>query len=197
MATITDPQAIAFVNNIVRPAADKLAQLYYQGVSLSERWTALGGGQPAIDVLATDLKAAADLATGPTGMYGQLWLAEKTWFLLGATSLIPNTADTIADGAGPDGRPIITGAMAVAVMARVTEWLNYVLSSAGSFADTTRANVSYYNTLLAPSSYGPLTLSVADAGNFINRCDEIAANYQAASNANLNSILAVAVNPNP
>lgn len=51
---------------------------------------------------------------------GQLyWLAKETvglWSALGMSSTIANTADVILDGADTDGRPIITGAKATAVI---------------------------------------------------------------------------------
>lgn len=43
------------------------------------------------------------------------------WNAAGGTSLIPNTADVIVDGAATDGRPVITGAKANAIINRLTE----------------------------------------------------------------------------
>lgn len=40
MADVTDPQAVRFCNERVRPAADRFAQLYYWCVSLRDEWTA-------------------------------------------------------------------------------------------------------------------------------------------------------------
>lgn len=68
MADITDPTAVAFSNEKIRVAADKLAQAYNFSNKVIDSWNALGG-----------------------------------------TALIPNTIDTIIDGAADDGRPVIQG----------------------------------------------------------------------------------------
>jgi len=42
MADITNAQAITFSNEQIRPAANSLAQLYYEAKRVSQQWTALG-----------------------------------------------------------------------------------------------------------------------------------------------------------
>ena len=44
MAQITNPEAVAFVNQKIRVASDKLAQMYYLAKSVSQEWTATGLG---------------------------------------------------------------------------------------------------------------------------------------------------------
>jgi len=190
---ITDSTAIKFANEKIRVSADKLAQCYYHCTAILERWNSLGGGQPAIDVMQNDIRNCADLLTET---YQFCFLVEKFWFILGSTSMIPNDSTTLNDGSPADGRPASTGQKCVSVIDRVVQFQNWLLSSAGSFTDTTRANISYINTVLEVSNNGPATMSVADAGNFINRCDELKTNYEANTNQNLGTILALAVNPN-
>jgi hypothetical protein len=75
------------------------------------------------------------------------------------------------------------------------------ITAAPTSANTTagvdpRGGVSWLNTVVQCSSYGPTPIVLADAQNFLTRCSELLANYQASSNVNLNTILAAAVNPN-
>lgn len=79
---------------------------------------------------------------------------------------------------------------------------NTGITAAPNSANTTagvavRGGLSWMNTVLQASNYGPVTLVLSDAQNFINRCTEMKTNYEANSSANLNTILALAVNPNP
>lgn len=60
----------------------------------------------------------------------------------------------------------------------------------------TRTGTAYLNTILQCSSYGPATIVLSDAQNFITRLTELKTNYQAGSNANLTTVLACAVQPN-
>jgi hypothetical protein len=192
---ITDPAAIKFSNERVRVSADRLAQAYYKAVQVKTRWDALGGGQAAIDQMPELRTLAATMAT----LYEWCWRTEKLWFILGGTSLIPNNSEVVYDNGsatGPDpNRPQITGQNCVAVIDRVVQFQNWLLSATGSFADALRNAVSWYNTVLAASSEGPSPLTVADAGNFVTRCSELKTNYEANTNVNLGILLAVAVNP--
>ncbi len=76
------------------------------------------------------------------------------------------------------------------------------ITAAPTSANTTpgvdpRGGTSWLQTVLQCSSFGPTPIVLADAGNFVNRCTELKTNYQANSNANLNTILTAAVNPAP
>ena len=101
MAEITNPEAIRFCNEKVRPAAARLAKAFYFAKIAYAEWTANGMG----DIIAY------------------------------------NNADLVVDGAGTDGRHPITG------------------------------------------------ISV---NNLITRLSELIADYEASSNAKLNTILSVA-----
>ncbi len=76
------------------------------------------------------------------------------------------------------------------------------ITAAPTSANTTagvavRGGLSFINTVLQASNYGPPTLVLSDATNFITRCTELKTNYEANSSANLNNLLALAVNTNP
>ena len=104
MAEITDAQAVKFCNEQIRPAANSLAQLYYEAKRVYQVWTANELG----NVIAYD------------------------------------NADAVIDGSASDGRPIVSG---------------------------------------------------VDINNLVTRLSEIVTDYEADSNAKLNTILAVAPQP--
>jgi hypothetical protein len=187
---ITDPTAVKFANEQARVAADALARAYYLCDAARDRWDGLGGGQPAIDVMEADVRKAASAVVAA---YQQCFLAEKIWFL-GVNVTITNTADPVVDGSPTDGRPAATGAKVNAVMARAIELQNWLFSATQSFSDSARNNAGSFNTVLQASLNGPPTMSVSDAGNMMNRAGELRANYEAGGGANLNSLLALAVN---
>lgn len=73
------------------------------------------------------------------------------------------------------------------------------ITAAPTSANTTagvdpRGGTAWLNTVLQCSSFVPNGVVLSDAGNFINRCNELKANYQATSNANLTTLLTAAVN---
>lgn len=191
--TISDPTSVKFSNQQARVAADLLARAYYLSDACSDRWNSLGGGQPAIDVMSGDIRATAKAIIDA---YMHSFKAEKIWFL-GTNLVIPNTSEGIADDSPADGRPAATGAKVHAVMARAIEFQNWLFSATQSFSDSARNNAAAFNTVLNTSPDGPPTLTIPNAGNLINRCNELVTNYQASGGANLNGVLAFAVHPNP
>lgn len=194
---VTDINAIRFCNEHVRVNADKLAQAYTAVNDARNRWDALGGGSGAISIMGSQIKSVADRLVS---LYESCYRAEKIWFLLGATSLIPNTSDPIFDNsdrtAQDPSRPPMTGQSVVALVDRLVQFQNWLLSSTGDFSDPARNSASYYNTVLAGSNSGPLVLTVSNAENEMTRFSELRTRYQANTNQELGIILAVAVNPN-
>lgn len=195
---INSAAAVKFSNERVRPSADLLARAYYRCDAARDRWDGLGGGQTAVDQMASQIRLAADSLIA---LYEWSFRTEKLWFQKGGTAFIPNNSEQVwdnSDRTGQDpGRPPITGEKVVRIIDRIVQLQNWLLSAAGLFDDATRINVAYYNTVLAVSSDGASPMAVADAGNFMNRCGELRARYEANSNQELGFILAVAVNPNP
>ena len=195
MAEITDATAIRFSNQRIRVGADRLARSYYDCQRVKQRWDSIAGdSQAKIDLMEGDIRSCANRLMEA---YGFSYDTEKIWFVLGSTSMIPNTADPIVDSSPSDGRPAVTGTDAVRIIDRVVQFQNWLLSSTGSFTDSARDSTSYINTVYAATSEANVTMSVADAGNFISRCGELMANYEATSGQNLEFILSYAVNPNP
>lgn len=80
---ITNPQAVVFSNEKIRPIADRYAQLYWLSKIVLREWT------------------SNSLA-----------------------SIIPNSAEVIADGSDADGRGQITGAMVNGLIANLTLLVN-------------------------------------------------------------------------
>lgn len=107
MADITNPQAVRFCNEKVRPMADVLSETYFTCKSIIAEWNAQG---------------------------------------FGSVLLFSNTTDHVVDGSLTDGRPLITP---------------------------------------------------AQVNNIITRCTEFVADYEAGSNAKLNTVLQVRVNGQP
>lgn len=313
MANITDPRAINFSNNQVRPVCDLLAQAYNRCNAVNQRWVALGSNQTALNQMQPDILKAANRILDA---YNAALLVERVWFgVSGLSALFPNDSSPVFDNGAVSAqdatRPPIAGANVNNAVTRCVEFQNWLLSAAGAFngtlqvetataagtitgagnatvvvtaygmsnspktvsvavanADTasawagkvrtalaadadvgafftmsgaaaaivltakaTQANdngmnvslangtstgitaaptsanttagvaarggVSWLNTVIQCSQYGPTPIVLADAQNFLTRCGELTANYQAGSNANLNVILTAAVNPNP
>lgn len=199
MSNITGAQQVKFCNERVRPAGDKLAQAYHRCVACSQQWTALGGGQTATGLMQS---AIQDAANHVFDAYGFAYKTEKLWFLLGGAStfIASDGAQQVFDnGAGTaqdPSRAPLTGLSVNQLMSRIIEFQNWPLSATQSFTDAARASVAAMNTILQVCGDGPSPIVLADAANFINRCNELATNYQANSNQNLGFCLAVAVNPN-
>lgn len=199
MANVTGSDQINFCNAQIRTAADKLSQAYYAAVAYQDSWNAIGGGSAGVLQMP---KRLVDFGNRIAYAYSFCFIAEKAWFNLGATAFIPNdpTALVFDNGtftAQDPNRPPMTGATVNAVMNRVVELQNWLLSATESFTDTLRNNAAAYNTVLMVSQYGPSTITAANAGNLVNRMNELRTNYSATNNTNLGTLLAAAVNPNP
>jgi len=131
---ITSPQAIAFSNGKIRPAADLLAQAYYSASQVSDRWTSLGSNQAALDQMQPDIRAAADRILAA---YDFAYWTEKNWFMSGVSALFPNDGSLMFDNGGASQRtdaPLLTGAGVNNVVTRCMEFQNWLLSVAGAFA---------------------------------------------------------------
>lgn len=193
---IDHPDAVKFSTKQARIVADRLAQAYSAADAARDRWgTDLSG--TAAEKIVIMGEQIRDAATRIVDAYQFAYLSERAWFL-GFNNLFPNTAEEIADGSGTgSGRPLGTGTKVHGVMARAVEAINWLLSTDGSFATVEggRQGLAYLNTVLEASHYGPAVLSEAAAGNAINRFTELATNYEASANQNLNSLLAFAPNP--
>jgi hypothetical protein len=193
-APIVDPDALKFSNEQIRGVSEQCAKFYFRAVSLITRWTANGSGAAALVIVLNDLRAAADFLCD---LYAFAFKAEKTWFLGVNANFSTNDTTIVQDGSPGDSRPAATTAKCNNVITRCQEVQNWLTSATQSFTDAARAGASGYNTVLKASGRGPLTLALADAANFITRCTEFRTNYEAASSANLNTVLAMAPNPNP
>ena len=190
MADITDATAIAYSNNSLRVGADLLAQSYNLCDATKAQWDGLGGGQSALDVASMQ----TSIRTSSARLMKTLNLAferYRLWFAAGVNSLITNSADdAIVDGSPSDGRPAINGddGHNIATQLRVLQgWLFN-----GTFSFSLVCVWAEYDTVLQMNKP---TLVLADVQNYITRCGELKTQMEANTNAKLNQVLAVAVNP--
>jgi hypothetical protein len=103
VADITDPEAIKFSNELIRPMADDFAQRYYQCKRIVNEWNAKS-----------------------------------------MSAKIPNNANVIIDGSATDGRHVITGVMATAIITRAQEHI----------ADYEATSQAKLNTVLMVAVHG-------------------------------------------
>lgn len=200
MPNITAAAAVKFANERIRVAADLMGQVYYPAVAAGNRWVSLGSGQAALDQMQTDLGGSNGCVARIIACYDFAYWTEKIWFgVTGLSALFPNDGSLLFDNGGNSQRtdaPLLTGAGVNNVITRCQQFQNWLLSATQSFTDAARGSTAALNTVLQCGSYGPSPIVLAAAGNLINRLAELTANYQATSNANLNTVLQAAVNPN-
>ena len=187
MPDIVAADAVKFSNDLIRPQADRLAQLYNLAAVIDNSWTANGGGQTSVDLLRNELAQWADLCTESYEEAGSLrdfWTAES--------SPIPNTSDDIIDGSATDSRQTITGAEANNIVNRCIEFQNWL--ETGQFDGLGLGAGAHRNTVYEGDFAEAAGQTTTISGNLINRMNELRTNYEASSNAVLNTVLAVAVN---
>lgn len=111
---VTDPRAVKFCNEKIRPTADLLACAYYTAKALMQAWNAQG-----------------------------------------MAALIPNTAPLVQDGAsnngtdatGGDGRPLMKGTDANAIVTRAQDLINWMEGATAISAGN--GSLAVLNTVLA------------------------------------------------
>lgn len=198
MADITDPEAIEFSNRFVRTAANRLGTLFYEARYLDELRVSDGDIATTIAQRTNHIRQIADLMIRTVQDLRKL---ENIWFNVGTGSAlnvkITNDAgDDLIDGAPGDGRQAITGADVHSVMSRVIDIRKWMADAAFGGAGNGSSFDAMLNTMVVVGTAGNNPLQNAQATTFIaNRCGEIVNEYEANSNAKLNHILAVAVNP--
>lgn len=190
MPNITNVEAIKFSNESIRPGADRLGKTYYAADACRDRWAGLTGTTAEKKaIMAADIRNAADLFREA---FRWTFDREAIWFL-GINSLIPDQAgDNVIDGSPGDGRPANTGAKANAVITRFRQINNYMRTA--DFDSFAAGNYATLNKVLVVCSDGLIAVADADAQNFIDVCTTFANRYEASTNAELNTILALAVN---
>mgnify|MGYP006908208026 CR=1 FL=1 len=189
MADITDPTAIAYCNESVRPAADLIAQSYYLADQVKTQWDALGGDQAALDVMGSTIREAAERIDQT---YLHCVKQYRRWFANGINVLIPNDTadDAIIDGAPNGGRPAINADDVYNLVDQMGEFYGWLNNGTWSFDVT--GDRAEWDTVLQMTKP---TLVLAEATNFTNRCAELRTQMEANTNAKLNEVLSVAVNP--
>ncbi len=166
MANIVDPIAIKLCNERVRPSADLMAQAYNLCVSVSDRWTALGSGQTALNQMQLDIRNAADRIIAA---FCHVQLTERNWFLSGVSSLFPNDSSPVFDNgnftAQDASRPALTGAIVFNVINRGTEFQNWLLSVAGAFNGTLQVETATAVGTITGSGNATVTVTAYGMNN--------------------------------
>lgn len=195
---ITDPELIRFSNEVIRRAADLMANLYYDCAYLKQLKDADGNTQLTIDIRETFIRGTSDKMRD--------WLTnsstrENVWFNVGNptpyNTQFPNDpAEDVVDGSPADGRPPISGADVHEVMTQLIQFQNWWNDAAFGGPGTGGQLEAMTNTIIVVGGDGNNPLIVAQVDNFVdNRCNEIKVEYEANSSAKLNSLLKVAPNP--
>lgn len=205
---ITDPAAIKYCNEQIRPGADRLARCYYRAKKINDKWTGLTGTNAEKWAL---MKSSIIDAAGVFERTFMLCFRADRLFNSGSIgSIIPNDAAELvydnSDRTGQDAsRPPLTGQDARRVKLRMEEFYNWLAH--GTDADEhwdTDANApatapiwDFYDTvgrLDSDSAKEP----TADWGRVFaaERCAEIIAEYETSHPVNLSHLLRAAVNPN-
>ncbi len=202
MANINAADQIAFCNNVVRVGANLLGQSYTSCKSRLQRWQGLGSGASALAAMTSPINEIRNTANFIilNGVWDFCQLAERTWFLKGTTTYIPNDgASLILDGPGggtqDSGRPPINAANVNIVVAQLISFRQWLQND--SFTTTgTAGDFANHNNILQVSSNGPPgAMGLSDATNFMNRCNDLVTQYEANSSNILNNILVAATNP--
>ena len=203
---ITDPAAITFCNEQIRPAADKLARCYYLAQERHDHWTALSG---------TDAEKYALMVDECERLANQirntrLWTfnADRIWNSNGLVSLIPNdVAEEVWDNsdstAQDPGRPPMTGQDVRRVKFRMEEFNNWL--DRGTNADkhwvldtnaTAPVIYGYLDDVYPFTKEAVKTPTDVEASTFVTgRALDIVTEYELANNQSLNQVLVCAVNP--
>lgn len=195
---IIDLELIRFSNEVIRPAADRMASLYYECDYLRQLKIADGDTAITIQLREGQIRSVSDLMRD--------WIVnsstrDNVWFNVGMPSpyntQFPNTAsEVVEDGAPDDGRPVITGADVHEIMTQLIQFQNWMADGAFGGPGTGTNVEAMMNTIIVVGGDGNNPLQNAQVDNFVdNRCAEVVVEYQANSNAKLTSVLAVAPNP--
>lgn len=191
---ISGAAQIAFCNNTIRPGSNMLGQAYTSGRARNSRWVGLGSGAAALAQMLVEITKTADFFLQ---LYDQVFRDEKEWQLKGQGAFIPQDAGALifdVQGAQDPSRPGMNAANVFNLVSEEIAFRQWLQN--GAFATGgTAGNYASYNTVMQVSSKGPTPIVLGDATNFITRCAELIARYEANNNAVLNVVLACATNP--
>jgi hypothetical protein len=195
---ITDPQLIRYSNEVIRPAADRMASLYYECAYLWQLAQADGDLDLTIQIREPQIRQVSD--------FMRSWVVnssprENVWFNVGTPSpyntQFPNDpGEIIEDGSPDDGRPPISGADVHETMTQIIAYQSWMADAAFGGPGSGSQQEAMMNTIIVVGGDGNDPLQSAQVGNFVNnRCNEIKVEYEANNDAKLNAILKVAPNP--
>lgn len=196
---ITDATAVAYSNEQVRVAADRMAHSYYLLKQLNQQWTAASGtNAQKWAIFQFDIQNAAAYVYDA---YFFLVRAQHNWVSLGMNSLFPNlNTELVFDNGSLSGqdptRPLINGQDVQRLQAL---WRQFIAWMEKNAFDFNSANAVDYANLY---SFGKLARDGSKAptqGQGVNVATTLAqaliTQYETTSPSDLTRILAVAVNP--
>jgi hypothetical protein len=194
-AQIDGEDAVKYSAEYVRTSASSLAQSYYWAQSLTDRWVALGSGQVALDSLRKEIRACADFIGHDVHQHvhrsGLIWQSYQSQ---SGAAVIPNTGDTVADGL----LPAVTGAQANLIITRLQEFLKWGDDGPPFTAEANKGGGGAHVYTIQDVGYdGGRDPTLATAGLFITRLNELIADYDEGAKTKLNTILAAATSVNP
>lgn len=203
---ITNPAAIRYCNEHIRPMADRLARCFYRCHELRDAWVATPGtNDEKMALLLPQIRRVSDLVANTMRF---VWWADRVWQFGSIAALIPNDAAEIvfdnSNATGPDtSRSVMTGQGVRRLKNRAEEFNNWLqrgtdvdahfLTDLLATLPTTYGILDDFGRLAPESSAVPTTAWGRKIA--VERCGSLVTQWEVTVPANLTHILAVAVNP--
>lgn len=204
---ITDAGAVQYINERIRPAADRLARCFYRAQKISDRWNSISGtNAEKLALMSSSLASAADLFWRTRNF---IFEADRIWTVAGMSALIPNdntelVFDNGDNSAQDPSRPPINGQDVRRVKQQMEEFVNWL--QRGTDLDkhfltdaappTLPITYDYLDNVGRIINANPADPTAGQANTFVDRCDDLVTQYETTSPADLTRVLVVAVNPN-
>lgn len=203
---ITDPAAIKFANERLRPAADRLARVRYRAEILKDSWTPAGADNDArFAFLRDDIERFCNLVTNT---FRFIWWADRLWEAQSLHLVYPNDQpdEVLYDGPGGTGpdpnRTTVTVQDLRRLKNRMEEFSNWV--TRGTDVDphwnndgtaTAPATYLYFNAFAKLTGAGGKDVTTGNGRAIaVDRTQQIINEYTIDNAAKFGHILTVGVN---
>lgn len=189
---ITNPDAIRFSNEHIRPTAERMARSFYKCQKVRNDWQALAGTD---DEKWSILEPAiGELGERMQHWYGEVFASKRLYDALTMNTLFPNdAAEILDDGAPGDGRGQITGQDIRRINARSQEWLAWLEKAAFDPVSVNPVNYSNLEHFMRVTTNTTLVTSTWGRIAALTRPSELVTEYTVTNPAFLNHVLKVAV----
>ena len=192
---ITDPVAIQYSRESLRPAADKIARSYYRLAQLNDQWNATTGTNDEVfALLQPEIVRVATLVAN-TWMF--VWKANRLWDALSINALIPNdSAELLFDNddatAPSPSLPVVSGQDLRRLKNRMEEFQHWL--DAAQFVNdggvTLPIDYANLNDVLRMTEDGSKTPTTAWGRQVaVIHAEEIRTEYEVTNTAYLSQIL--------